>query len=138
MIGSILMVASLCGAPTTERLALVIANNGSLDEGVDPLRFADDDGARMYELLSAFGYDATLLSVLDRDTAEQHPDARQAARPPSWRRLERTVRDLRNRVAQAHRAGHEVELIIKIKKDVRCLTLAARPSFGHRVSSIQR
>ena len=110
-----LLLAVLTSSPASqvpERLALVIANNHSLDDGVAALHYADDDGARLYELLQALGYDTQLLTIMDRGTAEQHPDAARAARPPSWSRLERTVRDLRGRVETVHGLGREAEILI--------------------------
>ena len=73
LIGAMLALAPESEAP--QRLALVIAHNQSLDAEVAPLRFADDDGARFYEVLSSLGFDTRLLVILDPDTAEQHPDA---------------------------------------------------------------
>jgi len=94
------------------RLALIIGNNESRDEGVKPLRFADDDAARFYELLSAVGYDARLLTVLDPDTALQHPVAAQVARPPSWDKLMRSVAELAQTVQAIHATGGEAELVV--------------------------
>jgi hypothetical protein len=108
----LLFSVALAAAPMPQRLALIIANNQSLDPGVTALRFADDDGARLYELLAPMGYRTELLTVLDRDTAEQHPDAAAAARPPTWARLERSVEELRRAVARVHEAGGEAEVVI--------------------------
>ena len=72
MISSALLLGCLVAAtqPEPTRLALVIANNQSLDRNVKALRFADDDAARLFELLSGLGYDGRLLTVLDEDGSE--------------------------------------------------------------------
>ncbi len=44
---------------------LVVANNRSLTPGVAPLRYADDDGARWYELLAPTATRISLFTVLD-------------------------------------------------------------------------
>ncbi len=112
---SLACLAAATSAPDAApplRLALIVAHNKSQDDDVKPLRFADDDGARFYELFQALGYRAALLTVLDPETAEQHPEAREAARPPSWERLARTVAELKGLAEEAHAAGREVELLV--------------------------
>ncbi len=114
MIAPVLALATAVSATALPpvRLALIIAYNQSRDEGVPALRYADDDGARFYELLVGLGFEATLLSVFDAETAELHPEAARVARPPAWERLARSVDALRQRVEQAHADGREAELII--------------------------
>ena len=81
------------GARAHETYAVVIAENRSLDPGVKPLQFADDDGAKTWELFSLFADRTALFVVLDADTARLHPDAAAQRRsrpsaPPSstsWR-----------------------------------------------------
>ena len=66
----------------TKTYAVVIAQNRSLDPGVKPLQYADDDGAKNWELLSLFADRASLFVVLDDDTARLHPDAARIAESP--------------------------------------------------------
>jgi hypothetical protein len=66
----------------TRTYAVVIAENRSLDPGVRPLQFADDDGAKNWELFSLFAARAALFVVLDADTARLHPDAAAHAEAP--------------------------------------------------------
>ena len=69
--------------------ALIVANNQAhAAPELAPLRFADDDGARYYELLSLTGERVTLLSVLDPETQGLHAEAAAAARVPSRRELD--------------------------------------------------
>ena len=51
-----------------KRFVVVIANNASLTPGVAPLRFADDDGARWYELLAPGAARISLFTVLDEES----------------------------------------------------------------------
>ena len=62
--------------------AVIVANNQSLDEDMLPLRFADDDGAKYFELFEAAGAETALLTVLDPDAQRRFPAAQRAAIPP--------------------------------------------------------
>ncbi len=77
------LLAQAAAAPAATRTyAIVVAENRSLDPAVPPLRFADDDGVRNFELLSLFADRAALFAVLDEDTARIHPDAARRAEVP--------------------------------------------------------
>lgn len=86
---------------TIKTYALIVANNGSIDEGVQPLKYADDDGARYYETFSHMANDTTLLTVLDADSQRVFPKLAAKTQAP-------TRANLRNRVKA---------LAAKIKKD---------------------
>ena len=74
--------------------AVIVASNTAPDPSLAPLRYADDDGARWYELFSAYADDVTLLSVLDAETQRLHRDVVGHTEPPTWAalhdRLDRT------------------------------------------------
>jgi hypothetical protein len=77
----------VCAAPgaasaRTKTYAVVIAQNRSLDPGVKPLRYADDDGVKTWELLSLLGGRSALFVVLDEETQRLHPDAARVAEVP--------------------------------------------------------
>jgi hypothetical protein len=79
------ILALLSAAPAaaaTRTYALVIAENHSQDAAVPPLRYADDDGVRNYELFSLFADRTALFAVLDDDTARLHPEAARRAEVP--------------------------------------------------------
>jgi hypothetical protein len=84
---------------------LIVAHNNSLDPHVKPLKFADDDGARYWELFSDTGAKVALLSVLDPETARTHPEAASAARVPWMRNLVDEVERIRKAVIRDNRAG---------------------------------
>ncbi len=94
------------------RFALIIANNSSLDENVQPLKYADDDAAKLFELLGAIGYDTRLLVAMDAETANTHQRAAAASRAPTRKSLDRVVGQLKADIEKAQRAGEEVDLII--------------------------
>lgn len=80
LMASLLVCAS--ASARTKTYAVVIAENRSLDPGVKPLQFADDDGAKTWELFSLFADRTALFVVLDADTARLYPDAARAAESP--------------------------------------------------------
>jgi hypothetical protein len=67
--------------------AVIIANNQSLDADVPPLRFADDDAVKYYEMLKASGATVELLAVPDRDAQSRFPEAAAAAVLPNRKNL---------------------------------------------------
>jgi hypothetical protein len=78
---SLLLCASAASA-RTKTYAIVIAENRSLDPGVKPLQFADDDGAKTWELFSLFADRTALFVVLDADSARLYPEAAAHAESP--------------------------------------------------------
>jgi hypothetical protein len=75
-------VCPAVAAAKTHVYALVVAQNRSLDPGVKPLRYADDDGVKDWELLSLYAEKSSLFVLLDDETARMHPDASQMAEVP--------------------------------------------------------
>ncbi|MBX5481281.1 MAG: hypothetical protein IRZ16_05465 [Myxococcaceae bacterium] len=87
--------------------ALIVSNNRSNDPKVPPLRFADDDGARFYELLEPQSKDAALLTVLDGDTQARHPGLASKTRPPTERELFDAFERLDRQMAADRDAGRD-------------------------------
>lgn len=85
---SVLIAASLLLGLTgiteagTKRYAVIVANSKSLTEGVTPLEFADDDGARYYELLSNIADVTHVYTVLDAESQRLYPAVAKAALVP--------------------------------------------------------
>lgn len=92
--------------------ALIVANNSSVDEGVEPLEFADDDGARYYELFSNLVDDTTLLTTLDADSQRVFGELAAKTRPPSRAGLKRAVDRLADRIAADRKAGRASEVYL--------------------------
>lgn len=82
-----LFLASSSAAVEHHQYVVVVANNLSLDEGVKPLRYADDDAARWVELLGPLSHDFSLLTVFDQETAALHPALVRKSVPPTAQAL---------------------------------------------------
>jgi hypothetical protein len=72
------------------------------DEGVAPLRFADDDAASFHELARELSDRSYLLTVLDADSQRRFPKLAAEALPPSLAQLRRVVAELAAAVDGAH------------------------------------
>lgn len=96
----------------TKRYALIIAHNGSVEEGVKPLRYADDDGARYHETFSHLADETTLLTVLDADTQGIFPDLASKTKAPSKKNLAQAITRLKKRIDEAHGDGERVEIYL--------------------------
>src|SRR5262249_49172558 len=109
------IVASLAAARPADAghtaFALVVTSNRGGALGRPDLQYADDDGARYYELFATLAPadHVTLLTELDRDTARLFPALVAIARPPSRDRVAAAARAIAARVAAAERAGDTVE-----------------------------
>jgi hypothetical protein len=91
-------------------IVLVVGVNKSVDAGVAPLRFADDDAARYYDLFTMLGSEALLLARLDENTSRLHPRAAALARSPRLAELDRAVAFAVGRAAAAKKRGEPVTL----------------------------
>jgi hypothetical protein len=120
MMSALVALGALCGAaearadeaPQPRTYAVIVANNGSVDEGVAPLRYADDDGARYYELFSAFADEVQLLTVLDADSQPLFPQITPLTKPPTRAQLARTIRALKGKIAADRERGLEREVYL--------------------------
>jgi hypothetical protein len=92
--------------------ALVLGVNRSVDEELPPLRYADDDAARNFELMSALGARAWLIARLDDNTTRLHAQAAAEAREPTRARFDATVDEVKTAVARAKRRGLETVLYV--------------------------
>jgi hypothetical protein len=85
-------------AATPARFAVVIGANQSVDPGVAPLRYADDDAANYQDLFRTLGARTYLLSRFDENTRRLHPqavaEAQDPRRPELLRVLDQVVADV--------------------------------------------
>ncbi len=91
---------------------LIVAHNGSVDEGVEPLRYADDDGARYYETFSHLADETRLLTVLDADSQRIFPEIASISAPPTTQRLSEEVEALARKIDADRAAGRHVEVYL--------------------------
>jgi hypothetical protein len=81
---SLTCVARAAPAARPERaFVVVVANNRSLTPGVAPLHYADDDGARWYELLRPIAHKISLFTVLDEESQRVFRDVVPAVEAPT-------------------------------------------------------
>jgi len=92
--------------------ALVIGTNASVDEDLEPLRYADDDAARSFDLFRALGARTYLLARLDDDTARLHPQAAAEAANPVDDGLTSVMKKLSGSIAVARARGLETSLYV--------------------------
>ncbi len=94
------------------RFALVIGSNHTLDRRQAPLRYADDDAAKLAEVLREAEVDVELLATLDRDSQAIWADQVGVAHPARRRMLEARWAALRARMQAAKDRGSKVEFIL--------------------------
>lgn len=102
------LLAALAAAPApVHQYALIVGNNSSLDEGLAPLRYADDDAARFYELLAPRAEAVRLLTVLDAESQRVFPELAKRAGAPKRAELEQAFAALNEAMAKDRQAGVE-------------------------------
>ncbi|HEY5948477.1 MAG TPA: caspase family protein, partial [Kofleriaceae bacterium] len=88
--------------------AIVIGNNAPPTSGtaekLAPLRYADDDAVRYYQLFSRMA-DTRLLVVLDTQTQRRYPGLAAQTEAPTLANLERIVGELAARMADDRKRG---------------------------------
>jgi len=89
----------------TARLAIVIGVNRVDEPGKAPLRYADDDAARYFDLFRLLGAQTYLLTRLDPNTQRVHPQATVEAAAPRRAELDRIVATAARQAATGRRRG---------------------------------
>lgn len=98
-------LAGISAEPEAPAYALVVANNTAVGDTLEPLRYADDDGLRYYELFASYAENAKLLTVLDHDTQRRHRGAAQRARPPTRKNLRAALDSMFASMREDRQAG---------------------------------
>jgi len=116
---ALLLTLTLAAAPAAvpppaepASLVLIVASNRGVRAGRPPLQYADDDGAKYFEVFSTIaGEDHTvLLTDFDGDTARLFPALLERVRSPSRSQLDLAVSKLARQSAELRRAGRAVRL----------------------------
>lgn len=97
---------------TSATFALVIGSNASVDVDLAPLKYADDDAARYFDLFRLLGARTTVLSRLDENTRRIHPQAAAEAREPKKSELDAALSTLEGDVRQASQRGVETTVYV--------------------------
>ncbi len=106
------LLASATAQAGVVRRALIVAYNGSDRPGTAPLRFADDDGYRWREALERLGFEATLLTVPDADTAALEAQRGTPPLVPTAAALDRAVAGLAERARVDRASGASVDVLV--------------------------
>lgn len=95
--------AARAESPKSTAFALVVTNNRSPSLARPDLRYADDDGAKYYEVFRMIAPESNvaLLTRFDRDTARLFPHLAGKERPPSKAALQAVARDLAVKMRKA-------------------------------------
>jgi hypothetical protein len=104
----LLPATASASAPKAQVFALVVANNQSRDKSVDRLRYADDDAARFYELISTVATRSELLMVMDKQTQRTFGKLATTARTPTRQNLLAAMDRLRTAMQAARKSGTRV------------------------------
>lgn len=99
-------------APATATFALVVGANVSVDKDLPPLKYADDDAARYFDLFRLLGARTTVLARLDDNTRRLHPQAAAEAREPKKADLDAAFAQLAEDVARAASRGLDTNVYI--------------------------
>ena len=110
---------SSAAAPAQTLYSIVIGQNDlpvslrtAANQGLAPLRYADDDAVYFYTFLRDLSRRAYLLSVLDADTQRRYPGLASQARVPTRAELAATVEAVRSEMEADRRAGREPVLLL--------------------------
>lgn len=107
---ALLVVAWLAPARAdaeVRRYALIVAHSGNGGGELVPLEYADDDGARYYELFTQLAEDVRLYTVLDASSQQLHPAVAKVARTPNRADVLRGLGDVFERIKRDSDAGHD-------------------------------
>ena len=94
----------------TRIFLLVVSNNKSLEKGVPSLKYADDDGARYFEILNPFTHSSYFLATLDEDSQRLYPILTSKTLPPTKDNLNRTIDKLIEEIETSKDDGYKTEL----------------------------
>jgi hypothetical protein len=98
--------------PTRATFAVIIGSNRSVDTNLPPLKYADDDASRYFDLFRLLGARTYLLTRPDDNTARLHAQAAAEAKEPKKATFDATFADLAKDVAQA--AERKVETTVYV------------------------
>jgi hypothetical protein len=90
----------------TRRYAVIVAHTGDAEGKLEPLEFADDDGARYHELFAQLADDVRLFTVLDEDSQRVYPKVARAAEPPRRKEVLAGLAEVFKAIQRDEDAGH--------------------------------
>lgn len=112
LFGMLAAATASAETPKKHTYAVVVANNGSVDPGVEPLRYADDDGARFYELFGSIADEAYLLTTLDEDSQRVFPNLAANTQAPTHENLRARIAEIAADIEKEKQAGVQTEVYL--------------------------
>lgn len=110
VIAAVLALGLRSASADTVTYAIVIGNNAppaaGTDQALGPLRYADDDAVRYFQLFSLLG-EAHLLAVLDETTQRRYPGVASVAEPPTVANLHDVVASYAALMAAEKKKGND-------------------------------
>lgn len=105
-----LIMATVFAAATAsaaeKAFAVIVGQNESVNAGVTPLKYADDDAARYFELFQPITEQVELLAVLDAETQRVHKALPALARSPTRANLMAALARMNAAMTKARAEGH--------------------------------
>lgn len=98
--------------PSSASFALIVGANVSVDKELPPLKYADDDAARYFDLFRLIGARTTVLARLDENTRRLHPQAAAEAREPRKTDFDAAITQLAEDVSRAGSRGVETTVYL--------------------------
>ncbi|HVH47204.1 MAG TPA: caspase family protein [Labilithrix sp.] len=105
VLGACITTRASAAEPPRAEFALIVGSNVSVDADVAPLRYADDDAARYFDLFRLLGMRTVLLARIDDSTRRLHPQAAAEALLPRKADLTKATLAVAAEVAEARRRG---------------------------------
>lgn len=96
----------------TARFALVIGSNATSSKEQKPLAYADDDAARVAEVLEQSGVKTVLLTSFDKESQARFSDRVAGTKAPNRREVKKAYGELVKQMQSAKDAGSDVEFTI--------------------------
>lgn len=107
---AVLLGAGIAEAQEPLRYLVVVGHNGHSGVDRSPLRYADDDAGRTYELLHEGAARATLLTTFDADSQELFPHLVADSMEPTRANLRAELAATYEAIEEARAAGHRTVL----------------------------
>ena len=116
------LAATVSAEPAPHTFALIVANNRSTSLSQPDLQYADDDGARYYQLLRSIAgdTDVALLTTFDRASLGEYPQLATTVKRSHPRGARSCERSHREGGRSRQRAGRVDTLLLHLRRARRC------------------
>src|SRR4051794_22906918 len=93
------------------RFVVVVGYNGGAPDTHAPLRYGDDDAARLFQMLSPSSERAFLLATFDAESAKAYPELTSVAREPTREQLAQVLGEISWLARAQKKDGRATELV---------------------------